>query len=86
MSSAEIIIGTRFHSIVLGVILQKEIIPISYSNKTNNFLIDIGFDDIINDIRCMDEILISGRVDINIIKRLQESAEKQFIMLDEYLK
>lgn len=37
------VIGTRFHSIVLGMIAKKPVFPIVYSNKTKSMLFDLGF-------------------------------------------
>jgi|GEM_PF-1948839 len=43
MAKAEIIVSTRFHSMVLGALLGKQQIIYSYSNKTANFAKDFGF-------------------------------------------
>lgn len=43
ISEAKIIVGTRFHANVVGLLLNKTIIPIIYSNKTKNMLNDINF-------------------------------------------
>ncbi|MFV0979107.1 polysaccharide pyruvyl transferase family protein [Latilactobacillus sakei] len=37
-SNCEYVIGTRFHSSILGILFQKKILPLSYSVKTNNAL------------------------------------------------
>lgn len=37
------VIGTRFHSIVLGMIAKKPVFPILYSEKTRNMLDDIDY-------------------------------------------
>lgn len=41
LNGASEIIGTRFHSILLGIILNKKTFAISYSEKTNNMLNDL---------------------------------------------
>ena len=43
IASSEIIVGTRFHANVLGLIFGKTIIPISYNDKTDNLLSDINY-------------------------------------------
>lgn len=43
IGTASYIVGTRFHSIILGAILNKPILPIVYSNKTKNLLMDVKF-------------------------------------------
>lgn len=53
------IIGTRFHSIILGAVLKKPILPIVYSNKTINLLNDFNFSG--NTINIMD----LGKMEIN---------------------
>ena len=40
--SSEYVIGTRYHSIVLGILFGAKILPISYESKTANLLRDIG--------------------------------------------
>jgi len=43
IANSEIVVGTRFHANVIGLLLGKTIIPIAYNNKTINMLNDIGF-------------------------------------------
>lgn len=42
-SSASVVIASRFHSIILGLIFQKKTFVFSYSDKTVNFLKDNNF-------------------------------------------
>ena len=44
-SQFEKVVGTRFHSIILGIKFNCEVIPICYSNKTVNMLHDLNFTD-----------------------------------------
>lgn len=43
IASSSIVIGTRFHANILGLLYNKTIIPISYSNKTTNILKNLKF-------------------------------------------
>ncbi len=43
IAEAKVVVGTRFHANVLGLLMHKTIIPIIYNDKTNNLLSDIGF-------------------------------------------
>lgn len=51
LGDSQIIIGTRFHANILGLIMRKTVIPIAYSDKTLNVLRDIKFDGKYFDIR-----------------------------------
>lgn len=42
-SSCGLIIGARFHSIILGIMLKKKVLPIVYSEKTTEFLKTIKY-------------------------------------------
>ncbi|AQP53089.1 hypothetical protein BW732_01835 [Vagococcus penaei] len=46
--SCDRIIGIRFHSLIISDVYGIPFYPISYSNKTNNFLTDIGYKGNIN--------------------------------------
>lgn len=87
----EIVIGTRFHSIILGWIKNKKVMPIVYDEKTLHTLEDNGVDFYVTL-----EQLKTANVDIlawqvprlpeDIRKKLQEDAWKQFADLDDFLK
>ena len=42
MGGSSAVIGSRFHSIVIALAMGKPVLPISYSNKTDQMLEDIG--------------------------------------------
>ncbi len=87
ISTAEIIIATRFHAMILGLVFNKKVLPIIYSDKMINVLKDIKFNGIyirINDIPSS----IPQNLDSNYIENLEkvrESANKQFYELDKIL-
>ena len=86
LASSEIIVGTRFHANILGLLMNKKIIPIAYNDKTINFLNDIDFNGSIIDINNLNEFKIddlkysTNKIDIN---KLKNCANKHFCKLDE---
>lgn len=42
-AEATYIIGSRFHSIILGIAFQKPVFPIAYNSKTTHYLADLKF-------------------------------------------
>ena len=90
LSTAEIIIGTRFHANVIGMILNKKIIPIIYNDKTRELLHDIDFKGVQIDIDKIDEFDIKEltekklnyKIDINSYKK---ESEKHFEKIDKIL-
>lgn len=51
LAKSRIIFGTRFHANILGLLLEKTVIPIAYSDKTINVFKDMNFKGKIFDIR-----------------------------------
>lgn len=43
-ANASYVIASRFHSLILGVIFNKPVFPISYNCKTENYLYDLNFE------------------------------------------
>lgn len=43
LDQSDLVIGTRFHSFILGFIYNKPTFPISYNCKTVNYLNDLNF-------------------------------------------
>ena len=89
MAVADRVIGGRFHSIVLGLVLGKKVLPICYDVKSENLLADLGFGDkgirILNPVA--DQEMSEGYVGLSQEKteELEKAAEQQFAVLDEYL-
>lgn len=90
LSDSSIIIGTRFHANVLGLLLEKTIIPISYSKKTDHMLDDVQFTGkVINlkeindfDIESLDLESQKFKLDI---QKLSDEAQEQFSAIDRMI-
>ena len=91
LNNANVIVGTRFHSIILGMLLNKAVIPIIYSDKTKHVLEDLKFIGKTVDIRDLDSVNIEDlftEENINYrinIERIKKEAEEQFKELDKVL-
>ena len=91
IGDCRVVIGSRFHANILGLILDKTIIPVIYSDKTINALKDINFKGKIIDIRKLDEFKVEElkeedltyKVDVSEEKKL---AKKHFELLDKIFK
>lgn len=86
---SNLVIGTRFHSVILALLLNKPVIPIAYSDKTLTVLKDIGFDGKVFDLRIdtssdlsKDDLLKATT--FNVQKQIV-SSELQFAILDDLL-
>ena len=89
LSSPEIIVGTRFHAVVLGLVFRKKLIPIIYSNKTKNMLNDINYKGKMLEIDKMSDLDIS-KIDDYLyeygdVSAIGKEAEKHFEKLDKFL-
>lgn len=89
LSESEVIVASRFHAAVLGLVFGKKVLPIVYSDKTLNILRDLDFDGPIFDIREIGKF--SGRkfdissLRLNDVSKQKKLAEKQFQELDKIL-
>jgi colanic acid/amylovoran biosynthesis protein len=86
--SCEFIIGTRFHSIILGLLFECHIIPIYYSDKTFNYLNDLGighFGFWIEDIEKLTFRKIMGSQPLSVHKLHILEADQQFKKLSQFL-
>ncbi len=87
---SEIVVGTRFHSIILGWLAEKKVLPIVYDRKTLHTLEDLEVKDYIQleeleqiDVREVAEKAISCSV-LN-VESLKRESELQFSDLDRIL-
>lgn len=87
ITTAESILATRFHAIILGLIYDLKIIPISYSIKTENMLKTLGVWDDIYDYNAF----CNSSIDCILNKAIgsysiNQSNNRQFDYLDKILK
>ena len=91
LGDSQLIVGSRFHANILGLILNKSIIPIIYSDKTTNVLQDINYNGKIIDIRKINEFKVYDITDddleykIDISKQVEDS-QIHFVGPDRILK
>ena len=88
LASCEVIVGSRFHANILGLVFGKKVLPIIYSNKTEEVLKDIGFTGPIIDLT--KDITFDG-VDLHALKNFDvseqvERSQLQFKELDKVLR
>lgn len=85
----EIIVASRFHAAILGLLFNKKVLPMAYSDKTLNTLKDLNFKGPVIDIRKIQNF--DGKsfdfrnVVINDVSAQIKLAEKQFRELDKVL-
>lgn len=90
LSSSKIIIGTRFHANVLGLMLNKVVIPIIYNDKTRELIQDINFKGKYIDIENIDSFNVNELTDKDLdyklnIDKYKKDALKHFKELDKVL-
>ncbi len=51
IAESSLVVGTRFHSIILALAAGKPVLPVIYSDKTKHVLTDIGFGGSVIDLR-----------------------------------
>jgi colanic acid/amylovoran biosynthesis protein len=86
----EIIVGTRFHSIILAILFNQSFIPIVYSKKTSYVLSDLGMDKKVIFIENINQIQTTKLVNKAGENRYDSSevkarAKKQFDKLDKFI-
>lgn len=88
LSSSELVVGTRFHSIVLGLVSGAKVLPVIYNVKTQNLLEDLNIDTT----KCLN--LVRGVGWNNVLSDMQsgntsglpELSSVQFSALDRFLR
>jgi len=89
-ADSEIVVGTRFHANIIGMLLGKTVIPVIYSKKITNILDDIGFNGVRIDIDKIENFDINELNDLskNRVENLNELIKKanlHFMNLDKLL-
>jgi colanic acid/amylovoran biosynthesis protein len=90
IASSEIVIASRFHASILGLVFGKKILPLAYSDKLIDVLRDINYKGQIIDIRNIEsfnqeKINFQGLPITNVVAQ-KDIAEKQFLELDKILR
>lgn len=90
IASCKIVVGSRFHANIIGLLFDKVVIPIAYSDKTVNILKDMNFKGKIFDIRRMNLFDVKSLSDADLNYKLdisyqKKDSENQFLMLDKFL-
>lgn len=90
IATSSIVIGTRFHANILGLIFNKTIIPISYSRKTTDILNDLNYQGKIIDLKSIKKFNISDLTEKDLtyklnIDKYKKLADKSFEKLDQIL-
>lgn len=92
LADSQIIVGTRFHANILGMLLGKTVLPIAYTDKTIHMLEDMQYEGEIVQISSSKNDDIDFYLTEEDLKRkqkidtLKKEATKQWDMLDKKLK
>lgn len=88
---AKICIGTRFHSVVLGLVCRCKVLPVIYSVKTNELLKDLHIEEKVELSDLHKETMQSFATrmqnlkEVDHLAQIEEKAKEQFKGLDQYL-
>lgn len=88
---SEIVVGTRFHSIIIGELKEKKMIPIIYDQKTRHVLEDQGYTEyvLLDQLKTVDveQIMKNAKaISKELKEKLVKDAKLQFVYLDNLLK
>lgn len=90
LSNSNLIIGSRFHSIILGLAMEKTVIPLIFDKRTEQLLDQINFKGRRVDLSELDKFKVTSLTyyDLNYlcdITKVKEESKKQFTKLDKFL-
>lgn len=93
IENSELVIATRLHSMILGFVNYKKVLPLMYSDKMVNIINDLGYKGPSIDLRTsdfkynLDELFERVySVDVLNLDKVAENAENHFLKLDKFLK
>lgn len=92
LADSQIIVGGRFHANILGMLFGKTVIPMLYSNKTQNVLDNMNFKGKIIDIRKIEKLDVQKELTKDMLEYKQdikyelEHAKEHFAKLDQVLR
>lgn len=90
LGKSSIIVGTRFHANILGLLMNKTIIPVIYNDKSENLLKDLDFKGRVIDINKIQEFDCNSLTDEDLKYKLnvdfqKKESENHFKELDKIL-
>lgn len=90
IATCKTIIASRFHANILGLLFNKNIIPIIYSNKTANLLEDVKFEGVNSTIENINNLKVNfSEKDLNYkadVTKITKLSNREFVKLDKLLK
>lgn len=91
MADCQIVVGSRFHANILGLLLGKVVFPICYSDKTKNVLEDMDFKGKILDIKEIEKFDVNmiSEEDLNYKKDVSfqiKDSKRHFEKIDELIR
>lgn len=89
IARSEVIIASRFHATILGLVFNLKVLPVVYSDKTINALADLDFSGPVLDIRKLEGFdgtqFDFDDLPITNVDDQRKIADSQFLKLDELL-
>lgn len=91
IASAHIVIASRFHAMIIGLLLEKHVFPISYSEKMTNVIHDLSQDLQYVTIQELNKVKLANILPLTekTTKKYDEEiedAQGHFLLLDQYLR
>lgn len=91
LGDCQIIIGSRFHANIIGLLLGKTILPVLYSDKTKHVLEDMKIETKMIDIRNIENFDVNSITEEDLethfeVEKQKEDAKRHFEKLDEVLR